>query len=77
MESLSAYARQFLGQMSRPRVERVDDLGRRWVARVDLGGCTLQVAGPEGSRPEVGTAHGLRLAAERVRLFAGGEAVVR
>ena len=59
------------------RVERVDDLGRRWVARVDLGGCTLQVAGPEGSRPEVGTAHGLRLAAERVRLFAGGEAVVR
>lgn len=57
------------------RVERVDDQGRRWTARMRIGASTLLVTGPDGRQPRAGDGCGLRLPAERLHLFADGRAV--
>lgn len=57
------------------RVERVDDQGRRWTARVSAGDTQLLLTGPDGSQPRAGEARGLRLPARHLHLFADGEAL--
>lgn len=57
------------------RVERVDDHGRLWTARMRVGAGALLVTGPDGRQPRAGEACGLRLPAERLHLFADGRAV--
>jgi ABC-type sugar transport system ATPase subunit len=68
-------AREGSEQTIAARVERVDDQGRRWTARMRVGASTLLVTGPDGRQPRAGEACGLGLPAERLHLFADGRAV--